>query len=129
MSESVDTEGGGAMSALEARLATVEKIQAHNLPKFLSIIRRLGKVEKTVGLNTVAIAEITKLAKSDAEIRAANAQKLDDILNLISHAKSVTGFAKKHGPRVIAFLVGGLVLSGRITPDWAKHILALFGIS
>jgi hypothetical protein len=128
VSESVDNEGGTEMSALEVRLIAVETLQKQNLPKFNNLLRRMTKVEKAVGLQTIAVAEIVKLQKTDAEIRAANAQKLDDILNLLSHAKSVAGFARKHGPRVLAFLIGGLVLSGRITPEWAQKFLHLFGL-
>lgn len=128
MSESVVTSDGAEMSALELRLSAVEKLQRQNLPKFNGLLRRMTKVEKAVNLQTVAIAEI-KTANASAEtVRAAMSQKLDEIYVLISGAKSVGGFVRKHGPRVIAFVVGIAVARGYVTSEIATNFLHLFGL-
>ena len=121
-------KSGPDMSALEARLAAVEKIQATNVPKFLNALKRLARMEKTVLLNAASIAEFKAILKSDADLRAANAAKLDDILGMMTAAKTVGGFVRKHGPRVLAFLIGAGVATGKISAETGQNFLHLFGL-
>ena len=52
----------------------------------------------------------------------------DEILAVVTGAKSVGGFVVKHGPRVMSFAVGGLTMFGFITADMGQKILALFNL-
>lgn len=53
-------------------------------------------------------------------------QNTDEILALISHGKSVAGFVGKHGPRVVAFLVGVALTKGWIGHDLAQFLNGFF---
>lgn len=123
------------LDALAERLEQVERIQRLNLPKLRNVLKRLAAMEKSMASSVTAIAELKTLAQQDKEIRAknaillaSNADKLDNILGFMSHARSVGGFARRHGPRAVAFGVGLLVASGKLTPEWAQKILHLFGL-
>jgi hypothetical protein len=52
-----------------------------------------------------------------------------EILSILTYTKSVAGFARKHGPRVIAFVLGYLVLSGKLTQETSGLIKGLFAIT
>lgn len=126
MTENVNS--GVEMLALKARLDALEKTQTNSVFRVNNIINRLSRVEKLVMVNVASIAEFKAMLTKEAETRTANAAKLDSILDIMTHTKSVAAFVQKHGPRVLAFLVGGLVLSGKVTPDFAAKFLHLFGL-
>lgn len=71
------------------------------------------------------MASAIDVVKGDVKAAALNTQ---EILDLMTHTKSVFGFCKKHAPRVFAFGLGALLYSGRISPVMHDLLTKLFGV-
>lgn len=122
------SDEGSTLEALSARLEKVERIQRTNLPKFRNVLKRLAAMEKSMASAITAISEIKALAKADAELRVANAEKLDSILGFMTHAKTWGGYARKYWPRLITFVAGVAVAKGWVTVENSHNFLQIFGL-
>lgn len=85
------------------------------------IRRRLGALE---GRIDAMENHITK-AVADSALAAANTTQ---ILDVLTSAKSVAGFVRKHGPRAIAFGIGVLVAGGYVSAETGRSFLSIFGL-
>lgn len=56
------------------------------------------------------------------------ASDTSEILSVLTAAKGVTGFFKKHGPRMIAFGTGIAVSAGFVDPKVGAFIRGFFGM-
>lgn len=122
------TEAGEEIKAIIARIFKIEKIQRTNLPRFRDLLKRVTAMETALKVQGSQIASLEALAKADAELRRANAEKLDTLLAFTTHAKSIGGFMRKHGPRFIAFAIGVAIAKGWITAENGGNFLHLFGL-
>ena len=71
------------------------------------------------------VSDIEGLKVSHGVIR----DNTDEILDLIRYSKSGYGIVKKHFPRVIAFVLGYLVLSGHLSTETQQLLKNLFGMA
>ena len=123
------------LDTLSERLAKVERIQRTNLPKFRNVLKRLAAMEKSMATAIASLTEIrrdatdqTERSKANAELLAANSEKIEHIFAFVTHSQTAYGLLRKHGPRFFAFAIGAAVATGRLTPEWAQKILHLFGL-
>jgi hypothetical protein len=123
----VGLDTGAHFEAIEMRLVIIERVQSINLPRLNIGLERLDSVEKTVNANSSILATLKSGYDTDAALRAENAQKLDDILSLISHTKTAMGIVRRHAPRVLAFAIGVAMAKGWITVENGQNFLHAFG--
>lgn len=89
----------------------------------------LRNMKTTVATIMETIDSNHKVALEARELAKVAADNSDEIIAVLKHAKGVGGFVAKHGPRVIAFVIGSLVASGAIGETWGGLLRNLFGVS
>lgn len=135
------------MGRLEKALKSVTNIQRKNLPLFTNTLQEvtairetlhshaegLSRVEKMAadsGTVTAALAEsvraITATQEAMANTQKANGEKLDNLVDLLSHAKTWGGYLKKYGAKALPFIIGLMVARGWITIDTGKSFTQIF---
>lgn len=95
------------------------KPRVHNSTGFNGLQRRVSALEERMH-----IVEGTSQTAADMATQAAN--NTAELIALITTTKKSAAFLKKHGPRIVAFGVGALTISGVDNPKFAA-ILNLIG--
>lgn len=101
------------ITALELRVSTLEKGFAVMESKIKDVEQTLKHTDKT--------AVEARLYASEAAANSAEA------VAMLSAAKGVGGFIAKHGPRVIAAIVGVMAYKGLIDTNLASQLAQIFG--
>ena len=101
------------VNGINLRLANVE-------PIVKDLTTRVTNVETTS-------LELKALSQTNHALIVDNTEKTQEILDIVAHAKGVGAFVRKHGPRLVAFVVGSLVASGRLGEPMAQLIKQFIG--
>lgn len=95
--------------------------------------RRVARLEKGAGIMNSTIKTLTTVVNhADAAAKEAKTAALEaaensaQVIAILSAAKGFAGFAAKHGPRIVAALVGALAYKGLIDEKMGSFITGIF---
>jgi hypothetical protein len=82
--------------------------------------RRVAALENRM----TTVEAVAAVAAENAKVAAENSV---EILAIVNATKGAAAFAKKHGPRFVSFVTGGLAVLGIGNPDFWRYVQAFFG--
>jgi hypothetical protein len=95
------------------------KKNVHNIGT-RALARRVLALEKDMTAIRASVLEACTQAKTAADNSA-------ELLAITTAAKGIAGFAKKHGPRIVAFGTGLMAAAGMGNPAVLHFIRSFFG--
>lgn len=116
------------LDRLERTVHAIKRVQARNLPLFQEALERITTMRETIHTHSNALGRLEKLATDNADAQAAFAESMGELVSLLKVGKGGAALARKYGVRVVTFVLGYLVLSGKMSHETQELFSHLFGL-